>query len=230
VSDESAGEVTRVLSQVQRGDREATDRLLAMVYEELRKLARARLSDEPNRGSGMTLQATALVHEAYLRLVGNAPKEDRSDGAAGAKAPTWQGRGHFFGAAALAMRRILVERARYQKRIKHGGGRNRVDVENQDLPQSDANYDRTDLIALDDAITKLEQLDPRKAKVVTLRYFAGLSIDETAGALDLSPATVKNEWTFARAWLHRELSGEGTPGSSATPAAGAEPDNSKPHP
>jgi RNA polymerase sigma factor (TIGR02999 family) len=190
------GDVTQVIEALARGDPRATNDLLDTVYEELRRLARARMADEPNAGAGMTLQATALVHEAYLRLVGSA-----------SSGPKWENRGHFFGAAALAMRRILVERARHQKRIKHGGGRQRFDVDDHDVLQSITDYDRTDLVALDEAIKKLEKVDPRKAKIVSLRYFAGLSIAETAAALDLSATTVKNEWLFARAWLHREIDG-----------------------
>lgn len=162
------------------------------MYDELRKLARARLARE--RQAQQTLQPTALVHEAYLR-VASQPRR-------------WDRRGHFFAAAALAMRRILVERARHYRRIKHGGGGERVDV---DEGMAGADPDLTDVIAIDEALSQLEATDPRKAKVVTLRYFAGLSIEETAAALDLSPATVKNEWTFARAWLFRVLGSSGAP-------------------
>ena len=190
-------EVTVALEAVRRGDPRAAENLLKAVYDELRELAHARMTREPGRGAGMTLEATALVHEAYLRVVGNEKEPQR-----------WENRGHFFGAAALAMRRILVERARHRKRHKHGGGRERVDLnEHVDLVQADEK-DGTDLIALDEALEKLEKLDPRKAKVVSLRYFGGLSVEETAAAMDLSPATVKNDWAFARAWLHRELAGE----------------------
>jgi RNA polymerase sigma factor (sigma-70 family) len=170
----------------------------------------------------MTLQATALVHEAYLRLLGatNQKQDDDVDAdrdadrdadvAASNDPARWENRGHFFAAAALAMRRILVERARHQKRLKHGGGKQRLDLDDQHdaLAAAQADYDGTDLVALDDAIKKLEAIDERKAKIVSLRYFAGLTVQETAAALDLSPATVKNDWAFARAWLHRELSGE----------------------
>jgi RNA polymerase sigma factor (TIGR02999 family) len=199
---ESMHEITRVLQAAQDGDPGATDELLAIVYDELRKLAKSRIAGEAQAGAGMTLQATALVHEAYLRLV--TPPMDAPD----RKPPAWQGRGHFFGAAALAMRRILVERARHADRIKHGGGKQRAELDGQAIPSPKPEHDATDLIALDDALKKLEQMDPRKGKIVTLRYFAGLSIEETAAALDLSPATIKNEWAFARAWLHRELAGE----------------------
>ena len=144
----------------------------------------------------MTLNATALVHEAYLRVIGDQNRQPQ----------LWQNRGHFFGAAALAMRRILVERARHRRRIKHGAGRERVDFDGEQLPEQQ--QDPTDLIALDEALSNLERIDARKAKVVSLRYFAGLSVEETAAAMDISPATVKNDWAFARAWLHRELSGD----------------------
>jgi len=222
-----AGEVTRVLASLQSDDRQATDQLLALVYDELRRLARARLSSEANAGAGMTLQATALVHEAYLRLLG-ATKEKTAQEQPAASPPRepvpadraaqparWDNRGHFFAAAALAMRRILVERARHQKRLKHGGGKQRLELDDQrdGLAASQADYDGTDLVALDDALKKLEAIDERKARIVSLRYFAGLTVPETAAALDLSPATVKNEWAFARAWLHRELEGEHDQGS-----------------
>jgi RNA polymerase sigma factor (TIGR02999 family) len=195
-------ELTLALDAVNRGDANSADKLLQLVYDQLRTLARSRMSREKGAAGGTpTLDATALVHEAYLRLVGND---------ATAQKQKWDGRGHFFGAAALAMRRILVERARHRDRIKHGGGRDRVEFEDQVL-SAPPEAEGTDLIALDEALTKLEKLDERKAKVVSLRYFAGLSVEETAAALDISPSTVKNEWAFARAWLHRELSGEANP-------------------
>lgn len=179
-------EVTQLLAAVNDGDSNASAKLLPLVYDELRKLAKARMAHE---AVGQTLQPTALVHEAYLRLVG-----DTNVG--------WDNRGHFFAAAALAMRRILVERARSRNRIKRGGGRARVELTDGALvsePPDD------DLLVLDEALGRLEKYDKRKADVVMLRYFAGLSIEETAAALGVSPATVKNEWTFARAWLHREV-------------------------
>jgi len=168
--------------------------LLPEVYDELRKLAKARLARE--RRPNQTLQPTALVHEAYLRVAGD--REERR----------WDRRGHFFAAAALAMRRILVERARHYQRIKHGSGGERVELDSAIMRVDPA---LTDLVAVDEALTRLEQTDARKAQIVSLRYFAGLSIEETAGALDLSPATVKNEWTFARAWLYRVLGPAGGP-------------------
>jgi RNA polymerase sigma factor (TIGR02999 family) len=167
---------------------------LPEVYDELRKLARARLARE--RQHTQTLQPTALVHEAYLRVAGE--RQDRQ----------WDRRGHFFAAAALAMRRILVARARHYQRIRHGGGAARVELDSA-IHRVDPSL--TDLVAVDEALTRLEQTDPRKAQIVSLRYFAGLSIEETAGALDLSPATVKNEWAFARAWLYRVLGPLGDP-------------------
>src|SRR5436190_12768658 len=162
--------------------------MLPEVYDELRKLARARLARE--RNANQTLQPTALVHEAYLRVSGDAGTR------------RWDRRGHFFAAAALAMRRILVERARHYQRIKHGRGAERVDLDSGIMRVDPA---LTDLVAVDEVLSRLEQIDPRKAQIVTLRYFAGLSVEETAGALDLSPATIKNEWAFARAWLYRAL-------------------------
>ena len=167
--------------------------MLPEVYDELRKLARARLARE--RQQHQTLQPTALVHEAYLRVSGD---EGR----------LWDRRGHFFAAAALAMRRILVERARHYQRLKHGSGEERVDLDSG-IMRADPSL--TDLVAVDEALTRLEQTDARKGQVVSLRYFAGLSVEETAAALDLSPATVKNEWKFARAWLHRALGPVGPP-------------------
>jgi RNA polymerase sigma factor (TIGR02999 family) len=198
-------DVTRVLNAAERGEPQAAQRLLEVLYDELRELARSRMAREPGGGAGMTLQATALVHEAYLRVVGGGGGGE--EGAGGGSPQVWQNRGHFFGAAALAMRRILVERARYRKRIRHGGGLNRVDLDGVAVVDAESE-NGTDLLALEEALTKLEQLDPRKAKVVSLRYFAGLTVEETAAALDLSASTVKNEWAFARAWLHRELGGE----------------------
>jgi len=166
--------------------------LLPQVYEELRRLARARIAREPE---GLTLQPTALVHEAYLRLT--------KDGAE----RRWDRRGHFFAAAAIAMRRILVERARHYRRIRHGGTQQRVDLDEQSpVPAADL----ADVLAVDQALTRLELLDPTKAKIALLRYFAGLTIEETADAMDVSPATVKNEWAFARAWLQDALGGPGT--------------------
>lgn len=167
--------------------------LLPQVYDELRRLARVRIAQEP---AGLTLQPTALVHEAYLRLAGDGT--DRR----------WDRRGHFFAAAAIAMRRILVERARHYRRIKHGGEQQRVELDAEAPALAPA---LPDVIAVDQALTRLEQIDPSKARVVLLRYFAGLTIEETAAAMELSPATVKNEWVFARTWLHDVLRTEAAP-------------------
>jgi RNA polymerase sigma factor (TIGR02999 family) len=179
-------DVTRILSAIEQGDPKAAEQLLPLVYDELRKLAAQRLANEK---PGQTLQATALVHEAYLRLVGDQQFDNR---------------GHFFAAAAEAMRRIVVEAARRKQRAKHGGGWERVDVELADLPTS---LPPKELLALDEAIGRLEQVDPVKARLVTLRYFSGMTIEQAAEALNISRVTAHRYWTFARAWLHREMSG-----------------------
>lgn len=185
-----AERVTQLLEAAARGESRAAEELLPLVYEELHRLARRRLADEPPGG---TLQATALVHEAWLRLVGSA--EAAAD-------ERWNGRGHFFGAAARAMRRILVERARRRGGLRHGGALARVELTESVAVGAEESLD---LLALDAALTRLEALDARRAEVVALRFFAGLTVEETARALDVSPGTVKNDWAFARAWLHREL-------------------------
>ena len=183
-------EVTRLLSAIDKGDRQAAGQLLPLVYDELRKLAAAKLAQE---NPGQTLQATALVHEAYLRLMG------------GDDSQQWDNRGHLFAAAAEAMRRILVENARRKNRLKHGGDLARLEVELTDLPTRMAD---DDLIALDEALEKLQQLDPVKARLVTLRYFAGLTIEQAAEVLKISRVTAFRHWTFARAWLHHEITGD----------------------
>ncbi len=184
-------EVTQILDAVSRGEARAAEDLLPLVYAELRQLAVQRLSQEK---PGQTLQPTALVHEAYLRLVG-ALDEER-----------WDHRGHFFAAAAEAMRRILVEQARRKRAKKHGGGLVRHDADDVELPVAEP---REDLIALDEALTKLQQIDAAGAKLVALRYFAGLTQAEAAQALGVSPRTADRLWSYARAWLHRELRGNG---------------------
>lgn len=180
-----------MLDAIAGGDREAAERLLPLVYDELRKLARAQMEHEP---AGMTLQPTALVHEAYLRLVG--------DGSGGEL--RWDSRGHFFAAAARAMRHILVERARRKGRIRHGGDRQR-----QPLDDELASFEPqdVDMIALDEALSELEGHNARVCQVVMLRYFAGLGVEETARALGVGTTTVKAEWNYARAWLHRQMAG-----------------------
>ena len=180
-------EVTRILEEVKRGDRLATDRLLSAVYGELRRLAAKKLSRER---PGQTLQATDLVHEAYLRLLGG-------------EAAHWESSVHFFGAAAEAMRRILVESARRKARLKHGGGRRRYEIDEADaIVVSDA----TDLIALDEALDKLTREDQVKAELVKLRYFAGLTVEQAGRILGISRATADRYWTFARTWLYSEIS------------------------
>jgi RNA polymerase sigma factor (TIGR02999 family) len=180
-------EVTRLLDAVAAGDRRAAAELLPLVYDELRTLAAARMSDE---APGQTLQPTALVHEAYLRLIGPA------DGL------RWDNRGHFFAAAAEAMRRILVDAARRRQREKHGGGRHRVDL---DAVPAAAPNPRDDLVALDAALTRLAAEDAQAARLVELRHFAGLTVADSARVLGISPRTADRVWAFARAWLHREL-------------------------
>lgn len=181
-------DLTMLLEAAATGDGTAAERLLPLVYDHLRRLARSRMANER---SGHTLEATALVHEAYLRLVGS-------------EGQRFENRAHFFGAAAIAMRRILVERARERAQLKRGGGRERVALDAGLRVDED---DPIQTLALDEAMTRLEARDPRKARVVMLRYFAGLSVEETAEAMDLSETTVKSEWAFARAWLRRELDG-----------------------
>ena len=198
-------QVTAILDRATGGDRAASEELLPLVYAELRRLAQANMAKEAGRGAGQTLQPTALVHEAYLRLLG--------PGSANGAEPQWNSRGHFFGAAALAMRRILIERARSRNTAKRGGSVVKVEIDDQavaveDGPESIARS--TELLALDSALVELEQLDPRAAQVVMLRYFAGLSVEQTASALDLSPATVKKSWSFARAWLNKHIARQST--------------------
>jgi RNA polymerase sigma factor (TIGR02999 family) len=183
-------DVTRLLDAAAAGDRHAAAELLPLVYNELRKLAAVRLAGEK---AGQTLQPTALVHEAYLRLIGASGAGEGFDN-----------RGHFFATAAEAMRRIVVETARRKKRLKHGGGLDRVDVELADLP---TRLPPDDLLALDEALGRLEQLDPVKARLITLRYFGGLTIEEAAAALGISRVTAHRYWTFARAWLHQQMTG-----------------------
>lgn len=185
-SDKRRGAVTRLLQAGDAAEPQWAEQLLPLIYDELRALARARMARE---GAGQTMQATALVHEAYLRLVGDAD-------------PGWNGRKHFFGAAALAMRRILVERARRRARPKHGGGLERVELDEACAtiePCGD------DVLGVDEAVKKLETQDPRKGRIVNLRYFVGLTAEETADALGLSLGTIEREWRFIKAWLQDEL-------------------------
>lgn len=179
-------EITQVLAAIQSGDRQAAGRLLPLVYAELRSLARARLSRTP---PGHTLQPTALVHEVYLRLVGD-------------QDPGWQGRGHFFGAAARAMRDILVEHARRKGARKRGAGRERVELDGAVLA-GEAPAD--EVLALDEALRTLEAEDPAKAEIVILRYFGGLTNEEVAVALGTSPGSVQRQWRYIRAWLRKHL-------------------------
>jgi RNA polymerase sigma factor (TIGR02999 family) len=181
-------DVTRLLSVIKSGDRLAANQLLPVVYDELRKLAAFKMSDER---SDQTLQATALVHEAFVRLVD------------GVNPQQWNSRGHFFAAAAEAMRRILVENARRKRRLKHGGGRDRAEVNLVDLEAAEP---REDLIALDAALDRLALEDREAAELVQLRYFARLTMAEAAEAMSISPRTADRTWVFAKAWLHRELS------------------------
>jgi RNA polymerase sigma factor (TIGR02999 family) len=183
-------DVSRILGAIESGDPSAAGELLPLVYDELRRLAVQRLSQEK---PGQTLQATALVHEAYVRLV-DAPESQ-----------AWNGRGHFFAAAAEAMRRILIDAARRKRRPKHGGDRRRIDLDDVIA----ASEPREDLLALDDALNRLAQEDAAKAELVKLRYFAGLSLEQAAACQGISPATAKRRWAVARAWLYAALSDGG---------------------
>ena len=182
-------DVTRILNAIEQGDERATDELIPLVYEELRLLAAQKLSQEL---PGQTLQATALVHEAYIRLVG---EEDRN----------WDSRGHFFAAAAEAMRRILIENARRKRTNKRGGGQKRLDLRESILiSKDDSTLD--EIIVLDEALEKLERKDKLKADLIKLRFYAGLTIEQSAKSLGISLTTAKTQWTYARAWLLREVS------------------------
>ena len=187
---EAMNDLTRVLERIQQGDAKAADQLLPLVYEELRKLAAAKIAHEQ---PGHTLQPTALVHEAWLRL-------------GGGDAPTFQNRAHFFGAAAEAMRRILIERARRRIAAKRGGGAMPVDLDEIEIPSPAADDDQ--LLAVNEALEKFAALDPRKAELVKLRYFVGMSFHEAATALGIAVPTAKQWWAYARAWLTVELRNE----------------------
>jgi RNA polymerase sigma factor (TIGR02999 family) len=181
-------EITRILSAIDQGDAQAAEQLLPLVYDELRKLAAQKLAQEK---PGQTLEATALVHEAYLRMVGDQQFANRR---------------HFFAAAAEAMRRILVEQARRKGRLKRAGKKERVELADVEIAFEGP---ADDIIALDEALGRLAQEHPEKAELVKLRYFAGLTVSEAAQALGISTSTVDRYWTYARAWLFRELSSEG---------------------
>ena len=180
-------EVTRILSAIEAGDPEAAARLLPLVYDELRALAAAKLSQEK---PGQTLQATALVHEAYLRLAG------------GDQPHRWDSRGHFFAAAAEAMRRILIDAARHKQSQKCGGDRERIDLDQIDVP---APRQAERMLALDEALTKLSHTDAQAAELVKLRYFVGFTVPEAAAALGISPRSADFLWAYARTWLQKEL-------------------------
>ena len=179
-------DVTRILNAIEQGDERAADKLLPLIYEELRLLAARKMAQER---PGQTLQATALVHEAYIRLVEGADQK-------------WSSRGHFFKAAAEAMRRILIEKARKKKSLKHGGGHIKVKLDGEAATVEEKSED---LIALDEALAQLEAEDSLKAQLVKLRFFAGLSIDQAAEVLEISRATAIRHWSFARAWLFHNI-------------------------
>jgi RNA polymerase sigma factor (TIGR02999 family) len=182
-------DVTQILSRLQHGDPAAAEQLLPLVYDELRKLASARIAHEK---PGQTLQATALVHEAYLRLVKHQTNDD------------WHSRGHFFGAAAEAMRRILVESARRKGRMKHGGEHHRIEIPNDVAMECTVSAD--DLLSLHEALERLEAEDASAARLVKLRFFAGLNLKEIAEITDTPLRTTEREWQYARSWLHRAMS------------------------
>jgi RNA polymerase sigma factor (TIGR02999 family) len=182
-------DVTHILSAIEQGDPGAAEQLLPLIYDELRKLASLKLAREK---PGQTLDATALVHEAYVRLVNTE------------KVCDWNSRGHFFAAAAESMRRILVESARRKSRLKHGRGHNRVDLDSGCLVSAPS----LDVLALDEALSRLAQIEPAKAELVKLRFFAGLTMPEAAAALNISLATAERYWTFAKSWLYAELAND----------------------
>jgi len=182
-------ELITLLSRIEAGDSQAAAQLLPLVYDRLRRLAAAKLAQEK---PGQTLQPTALVHEAYLRLVGNGRREQ-----------AWDSQAHFFAAAAEAMRRILIDQARQKKSLRRGGGRQRRDASQVDVV---ARQSKVDILEINEALERFEQLHPEKAQLVKLRYFAGLSIPQVAHILGVSTTTVDRHWAYARAWLHAELS------------------------
>jgi RNA polymerase sigma factor (TIGR02999 family) len=185
-NDRSLSDVTHILEAIEQGDPKAANELLPLVYGELRKLAASKMANE---AAHQTLQPTALVHEAWLRLVGNENQH-------------WNGRAHFFGAAAEAMRRILIEKARYRKARRHGGGLERVNVSMLDVA---ATHSDEQLFAVNEALDKLAAQSPGKAELVKLRYFVGMTIAEAAEALGISEPAARRQWAFARAWLYREI-------------------------
>jgi RNA polymerase sigma factor (TIGR02999 family) len=180
---------TRILTQIEQGDPRAAEELLPLVYDELRRLATAKLAHEK---PGQTIQATALVHDAFLRLVDVDHQQE------------WQSRGHFFAAAAEAMRRILVENARRKSRVKHGGGLARQDIDTAEIVAPELKHD---LLAIDEALTRLAEREPLKARLVELRFFAGMTVAEAAEAMGISAVTAKRHWRYARAWLHQRIEG-----------------------
>ncbi len=184
-------EVTRILSAIEQGDPCAADQLLPLIYAELRQLAARRLAREK---PGQTLQATALVHEAYLRVVAGDDKNER-----------WDSRRHFFAAAAEAMRRILIDQARHKQSVKAGGALQRVPLDNAPVIVASEETPGEDLLALDEVLRQLEVEDPIKARLVKLRFFAGVSLEDAAGMLGISPATAKRYWVYARSWLYGKL-------------------------
>ena len=187
-------DVTRILQSIESGDPNAADQLLPLVYGELRKLAAARLANEsPNQ----TLQPTALVHEAWLRLTGNENVK-------------WNGRAHFFGAAAEAMRRILIDNARRKRARRHGGNQQRLDIDEVELA---APAQEDELLAIDGALEQFAQVDKQKAELVKLRYFVGLTLEESAGILGISVPTAKRWWTYARSWLYQRIQSDNAAGS-----------------
>jgi RNA polymerase sigma factor (TIGR02999 family) len=186
-------DVTQILEAIQRGDTKAADDLLPLVYDELRRVAAGKMAHE---APGHTLQPTALVHEAWLRLAGGNYK------------PNWQNRAHFFGAAAEAMRRILIDNARRKRAIRHGGGQHRVNFDDVDIA---AAIEDDQLLAVHEALDKLAALDKTKAELVKLRYFVGMTIEEAAEVLGVSEPTAKRYWAYARAWLYREIQSANPP-------------------
>ena len=184
-------DVTRILSQIEQGDTVAAEQLLPLVYDELRKLAAQKMAQEK---PGQTLQATALVHEAFIRLVDTD------------KARHWDSRRHFFAAAAEAMRRVVVEAARRKRRLKHGGAHERLDIDGLEITVEGPS---SDVLALDEALTKLAERHPLEVELVKLRFFCGMTIDEAARSLGVSSATADRKWAYAKAWLYRELAPEG---------------------